>query len=140
MSLKKQVKRNLEKQRNDELKKYEPFLKPNWQNFPSEDLNLFANMAKNGITINDLNREIAKARTKAFEDTAVSVMKVLYACTVITLADEFGFDKGMCLKALKAIDDRMAFTIDSEEIVKEMEDRIGIRFNSSNAIERVEMI
>ena len=140
MSLKKQVKRNLEKQRNEQLAKYEPFLKPNWQSMPSKDLDLFANLAKNGITIADLSREVQRARTQAFQDTAVSVMKVMYACTALALSDDFGFDKDMCMKALKTIDSRMALAIDSEEVISEMEERIGIRFNSSNGVERIESV
>ena len=138
MSLKKQVKRNLEKQTKETIRQYSPFLKQGWEQRPIEDLNIFASLARNGITLDDLNREVKKARTKAFEDTSVAIMKVLYACIVLTLFEEFGFSKDDCIKALSAIDHRMSFTIDSEEIVKEMEEKIGIRFNSGNGIERIE--
>ncbi len=140
MSLKKQIKRNMEKQTKATIKQYEPLLKPGWQDLPMSDLNLFANMARNGITLDDLNREIKKARQQAYEDTSIAIMKVLYACIAITLMDEYKFSKDDCLEALSKIDHKMAYTIDSEEIVKEMEEKVGIRFNSGNGIERIEML
>lgn len=140
MSLKKQIKRNIEKSTKKTFQQYEPFLKQNWQTKPLEDLNLFASLAKNGITLDDLNREIKKARQQAFEDTALSIMKVTYACVMLTLANEFGFSKDDCYKALTTIDHNMAFAIDGEELIKEMEEKVGIRFNSENGVERIEKL
>ena len=140
MSIQKQIKKNIEKQTKATIRQYEPFLKPDWESVPMKDLNVFASLAKNGITVQDLNREIAKARKQAYEDTVTAVMKVVYASVALTLTDDYGFSKDECLDALGKIDHRMALTIDNEEIVREMEDRIGIRFNSENGVERVEII
>ena len=140
MSLKKQIQRNIERKTKAEIKKYEPFLKPDWESRPMSDLNVFANLARNGITVEYLNGEIERARKQAFEDTSVAIMKAVYASAVLTLHEEFGFSNDDCLKALVAIDNRMAFTIDSEEIVKEMEEKVGIRFNANNGVERIQQL
>lgn len=140
MSLKKQVKRNIQKQNEDLLKRYEPFLKPNWQSRPKEDINLLASMAKNGITYEDMQREIKRARMTAFEDTALAVLKVGYAVMAITLHEDFGMSKDECFNVLTAIDKRLAVTIDNEEVIEEMREKVGIRFNSDNGVERIEKV
>ena len=140
MSLKKQIQRNIDKLNKEELKKYEPFLKPNWRSLPNEDLNVFANLARNGITVSDLNREVEKARKQAYQDTVTSVMQVMYACVALVLNEEYDFSAENCLEALGKIDHRMALTIDNEEVIKEMENRLGIRFNSADGVERVEIV
>lgn len=140
MSLKKQVQRNQAKTDKDTLKQYEPFLKKGWQSRPMEDINLLAGFARNGITIADLTREVAKARKQAYEDTVTSVMKVMYAAVAVVLVDEFGFSKDDCLRAIGAIDNKMAITIDSDEIVEEMHEKAGLRINAKEGVERVEQI
>lgn len=140
MSLKKQIQRNTERRNKETLKQYESFLKPNWQNKPAEDINLLAGFARNGITMADLMREVSKARTQAFEDTASSVMKVTYASVAVVLFDEFGFSKEDCFKVINAIDQKMAVIIDDEEIVNEMEEKTGIIFNYKEGVERVKML
>ena len=140
MSLKKQIQRNIEKQNKKEIKQYEPFLKIGWDNMPNKDLNIFANLARNGITLDYLNSEIEKTRKETFSRTMTASLQISYASTVLTLFEEFGFSKDDCFKALSVIDHRISTLIDDEDILREMEEKVGIRFNSKDGVERVEMI
>ena len=140
MSTKRQIQRNIDRKNKEMLNQYDPFLRRGWENKSSNDLNVFANLARNGITVEYLNSEIEKARKQAFADTSVAILKSVYACVALVLADEFGFTEDQYLKALVDIDHKMAFTIDTEEIIKEMEERLNIKFNYANGIERIESL
>ena len=136
----KQIRRNIAKNTNATLKQYSSQMKPGWQDMPQQDLNLFASLAKNGITVQDLDREIANARKQAYQDTVVAVQKMVYASFAIVLKDEFGFSNEDCYKALCKTDQSLLSMIDNDEPVKIMEERIGIRFNSENGVERIEFL
>lgn len=102
--------------------------------------NILGGMARNGITIHDLAREITKVRNETHEATATAVLQVAYASIAIVLKEEFGFSNDDCFKAIMAIDQKMVVAIEPEEITKEMEEKVRIRFNSHNGVERVERL
>ena len=101
---------------------------------------ILGGMARNGITLQDMAREVSKVRKETYESTATAVQQVAYAAIAIVLAEEFGFSKEDCYKAINAVDRKMALAIDYEDIIKEMEDKAKVRFNFSNGVERVEML
>ena len=98
------------------------------------------NLARNGITVNDVKKELEQTRRRTHENTATAVMKVMYAAVSLVLADEFQFSKDDCFKAISAIDQKMSILIDYEEVIKEMEERIGIRFHEKDGVERIEKL
>lgn len=140
MSIKRHIERNIARQDRKELEKYNAFLKPELRSIANRDANLMVNLARNGITPNDVKKEIEVTKRRVYENTVTAVMKVTYAAVAVVLAEEFNFSKDECFKAMSAIDHRMAVTIDDEEIIKEMEEKAGIRFNHKNGVERIERI
>ena len=140
MSISRQLRRQQERNNKAELKKYQPYLNKDINKYSKEDINLLARMAKNGITPQDMVREIEIARKQAFQSTYVATLKVAYAAIAITLAEEYGFDYEACFKALSDIDRRIVTSIDDEDIMHEMEEKAGVRFNSEDGVERIERI
>ena len=140
MGIKRQIARNIERQNQKELEKQSKYLRKGWNNMSMSDKNLLVNLARNGITVEDVKREISDTKKRTHENTAIAVMKVVYAAMALTLIDEFHFSKEDCFKAISAVDQRMAVLIDYEDVIAEMEQKAGIRFHSDNGVERVEMI
>lgn len=101
---------------------------------------ILGGMARNGITLQDLAREVDKTRRETRERTYIATCKILYASMAIVLKEEFGFSKENCYKAINEIDYKMSLAIDNEEIIKEMEDKTNIRFNSESGVERIQML
>ena len=101
---------------------------------------ILGGMARNGLTLQDLAREVDKTRRETRERTYIATCKVLYASMAIVLKEEFGFSKEDCFKAMNDIDHKMSLAIDNEEIIKEMEDKTKIQFNSENGVERIQML
>ena len=140
MSLKKRVQRNIEKQNMETLSQYSSFLKPDWKTKPQEDINLFASLARNGITIADLNREVEKTRVQVYERTALATMKITYSAIAIVLKEKFGFSNDDCFNALYMVDQKIAFAIDNDEIINEMQEKTRIVFEAQNGVERIKQI
>lgn len=140
MSLQKQIARNAKRQQDAYLKAHQAELVPGWQNWPDEHKSLVVNMSRHGITPQDIEKARKQGRDEAFKDTAPAVMKVAYAAFVLVLAEEYGYSHEDCYNALMKVDSRIALSIDSAEIVREMEDKVKIRFNERDGVARVEMI
>ena len=140
MSIQRKLKRNIDKSANDFLKQHKNELPSDWAMRPQQDRNLLAMMARNGITQEDMRREVMRVKRETYEVTAVATLKVVYSALCLVLTEEYKVSKEECYKILKHVDDKVVMAIDDEEIVNEMEEKIGIRFNSQDGIERIERV
>ena len=96
MSIKRHIERNIARQDRKELEKYNAFLKPELRSIANRDANLMVNLARNGITPNDVKKEIEVTKRRVYENTVTAVMKVTYAAVAVVLAEEFNFSKDEC--------------------------------------------
>ena len=112
----------------------------NLAHLSKSEVNILGGLSRNGITIQDMVREIDKVRKETFEATALATHQVLYALFAITLSEDLGLSKDDCYDALVSVDQRLLNTIDHEEAIKEMEEKVGIRFNSTDGIERIQKL
>lgn len=137
MSLKKQIKRNIQRENDKLLGQYGNQLVPDWRLKSAHDKNLLAQMVRNGITAEDLQAERKRGRDEAFQQTAPAVMKVCYSAFAVTLVDDFGFTSQQVFDAIMAVDEKISMTIDHEELIREMEEKASVRFYADEGIERV---
>lgn len=112
----------------------------NLSHLSKSEVNILGGLSRNGITVQDMARELNKVRLETHEATALAVHKVMYAMIALTLVEEFGFSKEECFNALLSVDHRLLTAIDNEEVIKEMEEKTGIRFNSDNGVERIQLL
>ena len=140
MSKSKSLARQIARNNNRLLGSYGNQLKPGWALRPQGELDIVADMARNGITVADLEREFKRGRDSAYKDTAPLVMKQCYSAFATVLADEFGFSPDDCFKAVHMADQKIMTAIDLEDSLQEMEDKCRIQFRSEEGIERVVQI
>ena len=81
-----------------------------------------------------------KGMEEGFKQATLEMVERLYGAVVIGLKEEFDFEDEDCLKALEAIDSKMRFCIENEEVAEEALEKAGIRINMTEAMHGVESI
>ena len=140
MSLQKQIRRNIAKENEKLLSQFGNQLVPDWKLKSAQDKNLLAHMVRNGITAEDLKAERKRGRDEAFAQTAPIVMKTCYSAFAIVLADEFGFTPEQCYDVVSKADHMISTQIDTDELMKGMEEKAKIKFFADEGLERVALI
>ena len=133
------IQRNIEKQIDAFLKENEHVLKRGWQNEPFHRKSELANLLKNGITPQDLDRAFLRGRQEAYEATAPAVQKVVYAAVMLVLSER-GIGSDECFDIIHDVDEKVVTTISSDDIAQETLDKLGIRFLSENGVERLQRV
>jgi hypothetical protein len=91
-------------------------------------------LVKNGITPDDLK----KCREEGYQMGVESAVIQCYAALCLALNETFGFGRERVLRALKAVDEKVIFAIDSAEMCEEVFKRFGIRMDFSQGMDRVQ--
>lgn len=91
-------------------------------------------LVKNGITPDDLK----KCREEGYQMGVESAVIQCYAALCLALNETFGFGRERVLRALKAVDEKVIFAIDSAEMCEEVFARFGIRMDFSQGMGRVQ--
>jgi hypothetical protein len=102
-------------------KRNERKVKPvfNYTNSAEERL---TRIQQNGITIDDLDR----AYKKGAEDGQKKATKMCYAGFLLAMHKVYGFGKKRATRLLKAADDAVVYSIDTEEMMDAVYKRFGI--------------
>ena len=140
MSVQRKLQRSIDKSTNDFLKQHRNELPSDWATRPQQERNLLAMMARNGITQEDMKREIMRTKRETYELTVTATMKIVYSAMCLVLFEDYNFKKDDCFKVLRDVDNKVVMAIDDDEIIKEMEEKVGIRFNSRDGLERIEQV
>ena len=98
-----------------------------------------AGLIQNGITVKDVEREYERGRQDGFKQAAWPIIKSCYAGICIALHDEFGFGQQRCYKALKAVDEKIVWSLSHSELADEVLDKTGIKLNLDEPFDRVEV-
>jgi hypothetical protein len=91
-------------------------------------------LVKNGITPDDLK----KCREEGYQMGVESAVIQCYAALCLALNETFGFGRERVLRALKAVDEKVIFAIDSAEMCEEVFKRFGIRMDFKQGMDRVQ--
>lgn len=82
---------------------------------------------RNGITIDDLDRAAQRGYQDGAKTAAEKTMRNIYAAVALTLHEMHGFGKKRCLDVLNAIDQKVMYALDSQEMIQQVFDDLGIR-------------
>ena len=140
MSNIRKIARNIARNDRKELEKYGSQLNPNWAKKTPQEINIFANLARNGITPEYMMSEIAKVKQDTYDRTVVAVKEMDYASMAIVLHEKFGFSKDDCFDIILAVDQNTTLAIDNEALLREMEEKVGLRFNPKDGVGRLEKV
>ena len=97
-----------------------------------------AGLVQNGITPKDLEEEFQRGREIGFKEAAEPILKSCYAGICIALHDEFGFGENRCYRAIKAVDKKIVWALNHQELVEETLEKTGLRLQLDEPFERVQ--
>ncbi len=86
---------------------------------------------------NKLQEMFNKGREEGFRDAAEPIIKSCYAGICIALHDEFGFGEEMCFQAIKAVHDKVMWSLGHTELVDEVLEKTGLELNLDEPLEAV---
>lgn len=95
-------------------------------------------LLKNGITPEDLEEEYKKGFDAGFRAAAPATFKSIYAAVCMALHDLHGFGHDRCAKVLMAVDDHVANTLTSVELIEEAWKKTGLYLNFEEPFDRIE--
>ena len=97
-----------------------------------------AGLVQNGITPKDLEEEFQRGREIGFKEAAEPIIKSCYAGICIALHDEFGFGESRCFRAIKAVDEKIIWVLNHQELVEETLEKTGLTLQLDEPFERVQ--
>lgn len=95
-------------------------------------------LIRNGITIEDLDKEYHNGWDAGFAEAAPCVVKTAYAAICLALQESRGFGQEECADVLQRVDDHILHSLTSAEAIEEVWNRIGLRINFNEPFERIE--
>jgi len=100
-------------------------------------INQKAEIFRNGITDKDLKEEFQRGYGAGWSDGRERLYKEVFAAICLVMEEDFEND--VIIDLLHAIDQRVQISIDVQEDLDEVFDRIGVKLNFKNTIDRVEV-
>ncbi len=97
-----------------------------------------AGLIQNGITKKDLEDAYNSGMEEGFRQAGMPIIKSCYAGICIALKEQFGFGKERCYRALKAVDEKIIFALNHQELTDEALEKAGIRIDFGQAFDRIE--
>ena len=93
------------------------------------DNEAFQRINRNGITLEDLKMAEEQGRKDGVAMGAEETMLSCYAAVCLALHDLYGYDHDECIKVLKAADEKVVYALNTQELLDQMRDDIGIEFH-----------
>ena len=119
------IKRNIAKSKYAYLKDKE------WMNIIDQKAEMF----RNGITAQDLKEEFNKGFGAGWRDGRERLYKEVFSAICLVMADDYNSED--IVKFLKAVDRRTQISIDANEDLDEVFERIGVQLDFKDDIEMV---
>lgn len=110
------------KQRRDELKSI-----PRWVKELGSAGNAYKQMVKNGITEKDLAKAEQKSYQKGIEVGKEIALRTCYAAALLAIKETFGFGKTRAVRFIRALDQKVVYAIDTDELIDEVLAEFGIQ-------------
>ena len=99
---------------------------------------LLAGLAKNGITLQDMEKEYHRGYQDGLHAASLPMIKTCYAAICLALHDEFGFGEDECFRALTHVDERLLWTLENQELVDEVLEKTGLTIQFDEVFDRVQ--
>ena len=102
----------------------------------------FQRINRNGITIEDLKNVEDQGRADGFRAGKEQTLIIAYAGFLLALHEVSGLDADKCLEVLRAADERIVYSLTSEDAIREVYEELGVTLNFGEAIssERVQEV
>ena len=101
---------------------------------------LLTQLVQNGITPEDLKKNYDIGYSDGYRSAGEEIIKSCYAAVCATLEELHGFKRKRCLEILNAVDKRILYTLNSQEAIDEVYDRIGLKLNFKDPFYRVQEV
>jgi flagellar biosynthesis/type III secretory pathway protein FliH len=92
---------------------------------------------KNGITLDDLDREYQKGYSNGFNAGAEPMYRTLMAALALALHEKHGFGAKRVKEMLRAVDEKVIFSLTSMELVQEVFDKLGLEIKFGDPFEQI---
>ncbi len=96
--------------------------------------------SKNGITTQDLLEEYNKGYADGRKDGIDQVGQTIYAAFCLALKELHGFGKKRCEELLRAVDEKVMYTLTSNEAIQQVWDEMGLRLNFAEPFDHIEKV
>lgn len=99
-------------------------------------------MERNGITIEDVNRAANEGYQQGIALAQEATMKACYAAMCLALKEIHGFGAKRCMEMLNAVDEKIVYSLTSEELIEQVFKDLGITINFKDEIpgERIQEV
>ena len=95
-------------------------------------------LIKNGITPKDLEKNFADGYDEGYKDASTQAVKAIYAAVCLVLHDEpHGFEKERCADVLRAVENRVLYSLTSEEAIEEVYKRMKLQLDFGDPLDRI---
>jgi len=110
---------------------------PGWMKQLQSEDKAYQQMVRNGITQKDLDEAKKQGFYEGLDAGKQISVRTIYAAALLTLNEEFGFGKQRALKFLKVLDEKVCFTVDTDEVIDSIFEKFGfgIKFKGYDAID-----
>ena len=104
------------------------------------DNEAFQRINKNGITLEDLRNCEIQGRQDGYKVGKEETLIMCYAAFILALNELNGFTADQCMEVLNLADEKVTYTLNSVEAVKEVYDKMGLTLNFAETMpgERVQ--
>ena len=97
-----------------------------------------AGLIQNGITTEDISNAYRRGQEDGFKQAGAVITKCCYAGICVALHDVFGFGEERCFRAIKAVDEKVLYSLNHSELVDEVLEKVGLRLELDEPVERVQ--
>lgn len=126
----------MNRQQRRAAKQSAPKKKPVGHNLTTEEKK--ARLLKNGITVEDLQRNYELGYAKGIKDASMPTIKVIYAAVCLAMNKHWGFGRKRCVKLLRAVDEQLLETLTSAEAVQAVWDKMHLELHFDEPFDRIE--
>ena len=82
-------------------------------------------------------KTIAQCEEQARNQAVEYTFRCIYAAVLLAAHDEYGFGRTRAWRLLKRADEIICTTLDSEEVIREVWERMGLEINFREGVDRI---
>lgn len=98
-----------------------------------KDIEAFERIQKNGITLEDLRNAESQGRQDGYLAGKIETLRLCYAALCLALHERYGFGMKRCKEVLATVDEKVVYSLTSDELIQEVFDGIGLKIDFGEA-------
>lgn len=84
-----------------------------------------------------LGKTIAQCEEQARNQAVEYTFRCIYAAVLLAAHEEYGFGRTRAWRLIKRVDEIVCTTLDSEEVIREVWERMGLEINFREGVDRI---